>query len=144
MLSLLLSNIRTIGYGLAIAAIFSSGAWVGSKMSESHHERALKTQSEALIAQCNADKKLTSEIGKEYETKISTLSNRVMQLKRMQSTKCVPVARTASGVNGGTATGLPDANGVNPDVLIDYASDAEKQRQQLISLQEFVTKVWKR
>ena len=144
MLSLILNNIKSIGYGLAVAALFTSGVWVGVQISHNKLERALKAQSEALIAQCNTDKQLTSEVSKEYENKISTLSNRVAALKRLSATKCVSVTSPARIADGSTADGLPNVDGIPADTLIDYAGEAEKQRQQLISLQEFVGRVWKR
>lgn len=137
-LNLLLSNIRSIGMFAAIAAAFSAGMWVEAQFAKDTLKSALSEQETALKAQCQADKELTSKVGREYETKISTLNSRVSQLKRLQSTKCVPVTSSAGIANGSAATGHANVDAINSGDLIDYAGEAEKQRQQLISLQEFV------
>ncbi len=144
MIALLLSNIRAIGIIAAILAVFSAGAWVDRQFANAKLDRHLKAQETALVAQCNADKQLTSEIGKEYETKISTLSSRVSQLKRLSASKCVSITRAADTAHGSATTGHVSVDAVNAGDLVEYAGEAEKQRQQLISLQEFVRRAWTR
>lgn len=103
---------------------------------------ALESQQKTLIAKCEADKELTRKASEEYEIKISTLSNRVATLKRVQSTKCVPVTNSTSTANDTASAGLSKPHGITASKLIDYGADAEKTRQQLISLQDFVGNVW--
>lgn len=138
-----LHNLRLVGYGVAILAVFSSGWHVNGMRWEAKLKTALERQMIELVARCEEDKEITAKAAESYENKISTLSNRVASLKRVSATKCVPIANTASVTHGSPATGLSNANGITASELVDYAGDAEKVRQQLISLQDFVRDVWK-
>lgn len=138
MLAALLSNARTIGITTATLVVFLSGIWVGKQISKDGLKTALERQMIELVAKCESDKETTRKIGEEYEAKISTLNSRVANLRRMSATRCVPVARSSDAAHGSTAAGLPNVDGVHPSELIDLAAEAEKQRQQLISLQDFV------
>lgn len=134
----ILTNLRTIGITMVIIACFLSGMWVEKQIGKERLKSALQEQEAALVAKCEADKEYTKKIGKEYEAKISTLSNRVASLKRMSATKCVSISGSAGKPDGSAATGLPDVDGIPASELIDLAAAAEKQRNQLISLQDFV------
>lgn len=135
----LLKNYKLVGCGIGLMIAFGFGWHVRGLISDGQIVSAVNRQ----IEQCNKDKQITWEADRAYQEKITTLSNRVAALKRV-STKCVPVTGTASGINAETRAGLPNSYGITSDTLIDYAADAEKQRQQLISLQEFVREVYKR
>lgn len=137
-----LSNLKLIACGFAVLVVFGSGWWVRGIIARQEIALALESQQKTLIAKCEADKEITRKASEEYEIKISNLSSRVANLKRVQSTKCVPITNPASTINDPATSGLSKSYGVTASELIDYGSDAEKTRQQLISLQDFVRNVW--
>ena len=141
-ITLILNNIRTIGIIAAILAVFGAGWGIRGMKADLDIAASLKVQQVELTAICESNKKLSNEIGEKYELQISTLNSRIARHNRLQSTKCVSPTNTTSKPDGSTTTGLPDANGVAVRDLVDLAGEAEKQRQQLISLQDFVRKVW--
>lgn len=141
----ILANLKIIAIGAAILAIFSSGWWVESQLAENRLEKALSEQETALHAQCDADKKLTSEVSNGLQKKLSATNARLNELKRVYAaTACVPIARAASGDNAANGAKPVGQDGVTTQALLDYGNDAEKIRLQLDSCQEFIRKVWAR
>lgn len=129
---------RQIGYIAAAALFFAAGWQIHGLIAQKRLEMALKQQETELVKQCNADKALTERIDHEQLQKISSLSRRVTELKRVHKTECVPVARPASSNNGTTGAGHAGADAVAFESLIDYAALAEKHRIQLLGCQDFV------
>lgn len=140
----LAANWRLVAYGAAFLAVFGSGWHVRGIIAEHSLESALSDQKASLIAQCDADKKITSEVSNDYQSKIQTLNNRIASLKRLRPAGCVPISSPTSGHN--EAAGNLDAgtHGITAESLIEYGGDAEKYRLQLIGCQDFVNRVWSR
>lgn len=111
---------------------------------ETKQQIELSTQAKSLIAECQKDKQLTTDISNDYETKLSALNHQLDTL-RLQPSTCISVS-TASGPARHTgSTRIPKLsgqNGVASTTLYSYAGEAEKYRLQLISCQSFVKKVW--
>jgi hypothetical protein len=143
MLSLFLSvvkNPKAISYIAVFLAGLSLGWYVHSRIAESTLKSALASQQAALIKQCEDSKKITMEVSREYQSKITALNGRVAAL-RLRPAKCVPVTKPATGHNGEASGNEPARpHGVDAGFLIDYAGEAEKYRLQLISCQDFVRK----
>jgi ribosomal protein S13 len=141
MLSLFLSLIKSpkiIGYGLLIAASFSTGVYVHSRIASLTLKSALSEQQSTLIAQCDSQKKVTEDIDHEHQAKISDLSKRVAAYKRMRPAECVHVTNTASSDNGKAGGGLMGTHDVDSESLTDYAELAEGYRLRLVSCQNFI------
>jgi hypothetical protein len=137
-------SIKSIASIAAILAVFGATWYVRGMKADIDQQAALQAQRIEIVAQCEADKELTSKIGKEYEEKISSLSSRVAALKRLSARACVSVTSPTGKPDDGTKAGHAGVDAVDSGVLIDYAAEAEKYRQQLISLQEFVRKAQSR
>lgn len=134
----LLANRKMISYLAAFLAGLSLGWYIHSRIAESMLKSALASQQEALVKQCEDDKKITTEVSREYQNKIADLNSRVAAL-RMRPAKCLPVTKPAAGYDGKTSGTEPiRPHGVDAGFLIDYAAEAEKYRLQLIACQEFV------
>lgn len=137
-LSLISGNVKLIAYGAAVLAIAWGGSHLRGMWDDAKLQRELGAQETALIAKCDADKKITEDVGREYETKISALNRRIAAL-RVQPSSCLPVTSTATGRNGSTTGTInAGAHGISSEFLIDYAGEAEKYRLQLISCQDFI------
>lgn len=141
----LIANIRIVAIGSLIVACFGAGWYVRGEYDASRLESKLKAQEKAIVAQCEADKKLTSEVSNGYQQKIAVLNRRLGELKRMHQSVCVPVAGTAGGRDATQGAGeLPRQNGIDAGSLYDYGSDAEQVGLRLDACQEFIRKVWKK
>jgi len=141
MLSLFLAaikNPKAIGYGLLVTAAFSAGVYVRGQWDASTLKSALASQQEALVKQCEDSKKITEEVSREYQSKISDLSKRVAAYKLRKPPACVHVTNTTSGNDGSPRGGLVGTDAVNSESLTDYAELAEGYRLRLISCQNFV------
>ena len=139
-----LANWRLVAYGVAFLAVFGGGWHVKGIIAEHSLESALSDQKTSMIAQCDADKKLTSEVSNDYQSKIEALNNRISSLKRLRPAGCVPVTNSASGYHAPTGSFDAGAHGVTFESLIEYSGDAEKYRLQLIGCQDFINRVWNR
>lgn len=141
-ITLILNNIRTIGIIAAILAVFGVGMWVESQIAENTLKRELAKQQAALVAQCDADKKLTEGIDNEQLQKITALSKQLNNSKRVFAAKCnVPLSASTSIDNAATRGGKPiGQNGVSAEALLELAADGEKYRITLISCQDFIKK----
>jgi hypothetical protein len=107
-------------------------------------QEKLDTQKAETEAACLKDKKLTEENSREYQSKLSDLAGKLAAVKRVQPARCVvPVAGKAGG---GDATAPANVNagldGVGTDSLFSFAGECEQYRIQVITLQDFINKVW--
>lgn len=107
------------------------------------HQAALDTQKSNLLADCNADKKLTEEASHVYQTDLDDLSKRAAERLR-QPAACVPITPAAAGYPSAASPGKSvQPNGLSTQWLYDYADEAEKYRLQLRSCQKFIKDTWK-
>lgn len=140
-----LANIKLIIAGIILTGVFGAGWWVESQIAGTTLRNALEAQETALHTQCDADKKLTSEVSNALQKKLSATNARLSELKRVYSqTTCLPIARAAGGPDAATGAKLTGPDGITVTALFDYAGDAEKYRLQLESCQQFISKVWSR
>lgn len=101
---------------------------------------AAETALAASIAQCAADKQVTTEVSRDYQKNLAALRSR-LAAHRVQPDRCIAVARPATGHDAASGTGVAaGSNGVSSGALIEYAGDAEQYRLQLIACQQFVLK----
>lgn len=141
----ILNNIRLLSIVAWTIFAFIFGMQTQAKISDHNKKVELENQRRNLTAQCESDKKLTSEVSNEYQNKISQLNARVISLKRMHKDSCLQLTRTTDGHNAATSGAVDAAaHGVDVESLLDYGSDAEKYRLQLIGCQDFIKKVWNR
>lgn len=138
------NNWRLVLYGMAILGIFGAGWHVRGLIAESEQKTALETQETLLRSQCADDKKLTEENSRDYQAKVSDLSHKLADAKRLYSiSHIMPTSRSPSGINGETSRNEhAGSNAGTPESFIDYAGTCEKLRLQVISMQEFENKVW--
>jgi hypothetical protein len=134
----------------AAAALFGAGAAAGWNINgwrlAVKHAEELKAQEKALVADCQADKKITREVSDDFQKKNRLLNKHIDDLNRVHnpSAICVPVAGAAGGSDGAAAgAGPAGAHGVNAGALLAFAGEAERYRLQLIACQEFITRTWK-
>ena len=138
-------NIKAVASIAAILAVFGATWYVRGMKADIDQQAALQAQKIEIVAQCEADKRITSEASREYQKKISTLNNRVRELKRVLPARCVPVTSAARGLDGSASAGVTTGTqGISAEWALDLGAEAEKYRQQLISLQEFVRKAGER
>lgn len=117
---------------------------------EDRHRKALDAQNTTLIAECEADKLITTEVSYDYQQKNRALNAQLAKLKRVHSQPaCAPLqsAGPAGGANGtpeGTLNAGPSGGrgGLNVEWLYDYGAECEQYRLQLIGLQDFVNRTW--
>jgi nicotinamide mononucleotide (NMN) deamidase PncC len=142
----LLANKKLLGLLALVIASFSAGLWVEAQIAKGRLQSALESQEKALVAQCEENKRITSEVDNEQLQKINALSKQLANTKRMFATKCnVPVANSTSVNNGKTGGAEPaKPNGVAIESLLDIAADGEKYRITLISCQDFIRKAYER
>lgn len=113
---------------------------------EARQRDALQEQATVLQDKCDADKKLTEGIENDYQKQVNALNSTINALRLRKLARCVPVrdAVPAKRPNAApTGAKLPERDGVSSEYLIDYAGRAEECRLKLITLQGFVTQVWK-
>lgn len=94
------------------------------------------------IKKCEAEKQITTNVSKDYETQINILNGQLDSLRR-QPSKCVPVSQPAARCNATTKqpiTAKPD--GISSAWLYSYAGEAESYRLRLIACQSFISQVW--
>lgn len=141
----LVANIRIVAIGSLLVGVFGFGWHVRGEFDASRLKSQLAAQEKAIVAKCEADKKLTSEVSNDYQQKIAALNRRVGKLRRLQSSACVPVAGTPGGHDATTgASELPRPHGIIAGSLYDFGSDAEQIGLRLDACQEFIRKVWKK
>lgn len=102
----------------------------------------LETAKANLIHECNSKMQVTYEVSDEYQKKISALSRRVGELKRLHdNAKCVPVTTTTSGSNATSSRGeFSGQSGIRTDWIIDLGASCEDMRLKVIGLQDFIRK----
>jgi len=134
-------SVGSILLGVALCHLFYT--WRIERIRAGHQED-LQVQAAELTAKCEAGKKITMEVSREYQSKIADLSRQLAGAKRLRPNRCVPtITHPAPGDNGAPADGeLPIPDGVFTDDLLDFAADAEQVGRQLDSCQEFISKVW--
>jgi hypothetical protein len=141
----LIANIRMVAIASLATACFGSGWYVRGEYDASRLKSQLMEQERAIVAQCEADKKLTSEVSNEYQKKITVLNRRVGELKRLHSAVCVPIAGTPGGHDAAEGAGkLPRPHGIAAGPLYDFGDDAEQVGLRLDACQDFVRRVWKK
>lgn len=126
--------------GLALAAHKVDMFFVEKK-----HALELKTQSEKLVARCEAEKKITEEVSNELQSKVSSLDARLASIKRLRPDACLSVLADPARKHDDAAhnAGLPRQNGeVSSAALFDFARDAEEVGLRLDACQGFVKKTW--
>ena len=131
-------NWVTVGITAAVTALSCFGlheldiAYLSAKQ-----KAALAAQQNELVAQCNADKQITTEISNGYEKQLAAANAAIERLR--QPVYSVPIAQPATGHNGAAhGGGSTGAHGVNSQTLRDYATDYERERIKLIWLQNFI------
>lgn len=112
---------------------------------EPAQQKALADLKTKMQQDCDDDKLLTEGNNEDFEKRITDLNKRLAAVKRMQPSRCVVPASGPphSGAAGSHTTVLPRQDGVTSDALLEFASDAEAARQQLIACQAFVNDTWK-
>lgn len=136
----LLTNWRyilTSGLTFVLAYFFHS---LDVSYLEIKHAKQMQTQKEELVGQCKKAQKLTEDSANDLLKKTSDLTAKLNAYKLRLKSQPVPATNTASG-NDGSPRSCQYAGSDSVD-LLDYAADAEKYRLQLISCQNFITKVW--
>lgn len=112
---------------------------------EANHAKALKAQAVALNDQCEKQKAITEKVSNDYQNKISDLNRRIADARRLHGhNACIAIKSNTSGrhdatASGGVASGQ-GAGGYSIDInqYIDFASEGEKYRIQLLACQDFV------
>lgn len=130
--------VKYIALGGVLAGL-AAGWGIHSLIAERTLRHALVDQQQALEAKCADDKAITKEIADDLNQKNASLSRRLAELKRLPATCIVPTSDTALGgdaIPGGAVNA--GAHGITSVALYDFAAEAERYRQQLISCQEFV------
>lgn len=142
LLSLIL-NPKVILAALLVAGGFGGGWYIESGIAARHLKTALAGQEAALLKQCDDDKKITSGVSNEYESKITDLNSQLASLKRVHPSRCVPITGQAVRRDAAAAAGQPVGSyGVDSDALLTFAAEAEKYRLQLVGCQSFINKTW--
>lgn len=106
------------------------------------HEREMAKARQEIVAECEADKKLTEEVSHDYQTQIAALNRRLADFKRVRRDVCVPVTDTASRRDDGAGAGHASGDGLSAGTLYDYAGKAEQYRLQLVACQSFIRRTW--
>ena len=106
------------------------------------HDAEINNVRTSIIKQCEDDKKLTKDVSNEYQNQISDLNIRLIELKRVRPSVCIPITRTPFKCDAGSRSGHVDGNGVTSTALYDFAGKAERYRRQLIACQSFILKTW--
>jgi hypothetical protein len=139
----MLSLIRFWQLGVGALAGLALAWCVNVLILQPMHTAEIERLRNDLIAQCEADKKITSEVSNELQKRLAGLNNRLATLKRVQPSACVPVTNAASGHDATAAAGQPvRAHGINAASLYDFAGEAEQYRLQLIACQDFILRTW--
>lgn len=116
---------------------------------EKDHEDALAFQKQLLTAQRAAAERVTEEVSHAYQERISDLSRRVVDVKRMQPNACIPVvervqsAGGAGGANGAAGGDVQPGRGIDLYAFTDYRGDAQLHVEQVIGLQQLVCELYK-
>jgi hypothetical protein len=127
---------KILGAGLAVALTLLVNSW----RVDAGKLAAAETALAASIAQCAADKQVTTEVSRDYQKNLAALRSR-LAAHRVQPDRCIAVARTPTGHDAASGAGVATgSNGVSSGALIEYAGDAEQYRLQLIACQQFVLK----
>jgi hypothetical protein len=139
----MLSDLRTLIIAAGAIAAFSAGWFVNGAIWSAKLDRELQAQEARLIAQCQANIKITEEISNDYQKKLRASNSRLAELKRMHEGRAVPVAGKAHGPDAVAAgTVDPRSNGLNAATLLDLGAECEAYRLQVIGLQGFINRVW--
>lgn len=106
----------------------------------------LDAQKVEILKSCADDKKLTEDVSHDYQNKLAALNKQLSTIKLHQPSRCVmPIAGKASSGTGGDSKGkYVGQDGVDSDALYDYATTCEHYRLQVISMQDFISKVWQK
>lgn len=109
---------------------------------EALHRQQLANQKAELDAQCAADKALTKEVSRDYQTRLASLADQLARARRVRNTCVVPTTQPTDGRDAAPGAGEPVRPhvGVPADALLDYAAEAERYRLQLLSCQEFINR----
>ncbi len=111
-------------------------AWI-----EARHRTELVNLETSLKEKCESDKQITKDANDGLQKQIGIIAGKLAASKRLRATCIVPV----TGKDNPAAAGGKHAgqNGISSDWLRDYAADCETYRQQRITLESFIDKVWK-
>jgi hypothetical protein len=114
--------------------------WFNGVLEKASRTETAEAALAASIAQCAADKQITTEVSRDYQNNLAALRTR-LAAHRMQPDRCISVAGAAAG-HDATAGAAVDAgsHGVSSGALIEFAGDAEEYRLRLIACQRFVRK----
>jgi hypothetical protein len=112
---------------------------------ERRHEAAMAEQSKTFAEQCAQEKKITQEVSRDYQTKISQLRTDLAAVsKRLRQT--MPNMQPTDPTGGrDAAPSRPKyvaKNGADIDALVGFAAEAEGYRLQLTACQQFIAQTW--
>ncbi len=136
---------QILGAALALGLILMIAHWRSEAAKVEGLENQITTlyaQLESERAKIKANQQLTREVSQNYE---DAINKRNADLKRLQNrpARCVPVTATAGSGDAANGGSQPDtANGITDSKLYDFASDCETDRIKVVTLQNFISKVW--
>lgn len=145
MWTVLLTNWKTV-LGVVVTCILAYGLHaLDVYRIEDQQRAALAAQADALVKQCDAEKKITKEVSDGYQKQLDAVATELARVKRVRPATCVVVS-ASTPTHGRNETPVPNKlarqDGVTSDALYDFASEAEGYRLQLIACQDFVNKTW--
>lgn len=122
----------------ALAAFLLSYAlhYAAASYVEARHEEELTAQKTALTAQCDKEKTTTKEANDALQRDRDFIAARLVRLKRMQLTSCVPVSSSSN--NSDSGDGHAGAHGLRSEFLLDFAAECEGYRSTVIVLDKFI------
>lgn len=137
----LLANWKKILLGIALVILVSIIAFTWSTIAGwKADSKQLSICTTSLQAQIDAAIK-QKEQADDYFKQLDGVNRELARVKRVRPTKCICPKTSATG-SCAARTGADDqlhrAHGVTSDALYDFAADAERVRQQLLSCQRWV------
>ena len=116
---------------------------------EALHRNELQAQVSSSDKRCASDKALTKEVYDEYERKLNDHNEYAGIFKRVYSNTCILFSSNTTIKHDGitsqgelTGSRLERDTRVSAERMIDFFTEVEKYRLQLMSCQSFITKVW--
>lgn len=142
MLIALIRYWQPIAAALATAALALMLHTLSANMQEQKHEYALAQQQSQLIGRCTQIQAQVQAISDSHQKRLAAANRSLDDARRMLNNTCYTVhgAGASSGHNaaaGQQVNGGQDAR-LAATSLLDYASEAERYRSQLLACQEFV------
>lgn len=143
MLLTLLKYRQALLGGVLVAVLAFGLHRLDTSWREVRHAKALENAKTEAAEQCAADKLVTQEVSRGYQTRLAVLNDQLARARRVRNTCVVPsTAQPADGRDAATGAGEPVRPhvGVATDALLDFAAEAEQYRLQLLSCQDFVNR----